>query len=66
MPNTAELVKMPVADRLALIDELLASISEEEISLDAAQVNEARARWGELKANPTLGLSYEELKARLG
>jgi putative addiction module component (TIGR02574 family) len=66
MPNTAELVKLPVADRLALVDELLASISDEDILLDSTQVNEARGRWKELKANPALGISYHELKARLG
>ncbi len=66
MTSTAELVKLPVAERLALIDELLASISENEISIEPAQVEEARGRWQELKANPALGLSYEQLKAKLG
>ncbi len=66
MPRTAELLKLPVADRLALVDELLASVDEKEISLEAGQVHEARARWEELKANPSLGISYDELKKRLG
>ena len=66
MPNTAELVKLPVADRIALIDELWASIRDEDLPVDPAQLNEAKGRWQELKANPTLGLSYDELKARLG
>jgi putative addiction module component (TIGR02574 family) len=66
MTSTAELVKLPVADRLALIDELLASISEQDISVDPAQLNEAQARWQELKRDPAVGLSYDELKARLG
>ena len=66
MSHAAELVKLPVAERLALIDELWASISENEISIEPTQVNEAQARWQELKADPALGLSYDELKARLG
>ncbi|MBI4625468.1 MAG: addiction module protein [Verrucomicrobia bacterium] len=66
MPSTAELVKLPVAERIALIDELWASIGEEDLPVEPAQVNEARTRWQELKANPSLGLSYDELKARLG
>ena len=66
MPNTAELVKLPVAQRLALIDELLAWISEQRILPEPTQVNEARTRWEELKANPTLGISYDELNVRLG
>ena len=66
MPNTAELVKLPVAERLALIDELLASIPEAEIVAEPAQVEEARSRLHELKSNPSLGLTYDELKARLG
>ena len=65
MPNTAELVKLPVPERLALIDELLASIPEAEVIAEPAQVEEARARLRELKANPSMGLSYDELKARL-
>ena len=66
MPSTAELVKLPVAERLALVDELLASISEQDIALEPTQVNGARVRWEELKANPARGISYDELKSRLG
>jgi putative addiction module component (TIGR02574 family) len=66
MTSTADLVKLPIADRLALIDELWASISEQEVVLEPGQVNEARARWAELKANPAQGISYDELKSRLG
>ena len=66
MPSTAEFVKLPVAERLALVDELLASIFERDIALEPAQVDEVRMRWEELKAQPALGISYDELKLRLG
>jgi putative addiction module component (TIGR02574 family) len=66
MPNTAELVKLPVAQRLALIDELLASLPDAEVVAELSQVEEARSRLRELQASPALGLSYDELKARLG
>lgn len=66
MSNSTELVKLPVAERLALIDELWASIPVADLPVEPAQENEARTRWQELKANPGIGLSYDELKARLG
>ena len=66
MGHAAELVKLPIAERLALIDEIWASISDADVMIEPLQVNEAQARWHELKANPALGLSYDELKARLG
>lgn len=66
MPSVAELKKLPVSERLALIDELWDSISESELSVAAAQIQEAQARWEELKADPSIGLSYDELKKRLG
>jgi len=66
MPNTAELVKLPVAQRLALIDELLSSIPEAEVVVEPVQLEEARTRLHELRANPAIGLTYTELKARLG
>jgi putative addiction module component (TIGR02574 family) len=66
MSRTAELVKLPIAERLALIDELWASISEHDLAVGTAQVEEAQARWSELKGNRALGLSYDELKKRLG
>ena len=66
MPNTAELVRLPVAQRLALIDELLASIPDAAVIADSGQVEEARSRLRELKSNPAIGVTYDELKARLG
>jgi len=66
MSSAAELVKLPVEERLALIDELWASLHEADIDLESRQVNEVQARWLELKTDPSSGLSYEELKSRLG
>lgn len=66
MPNTAELVKLPVDQRLALIDDLLASLSEADVVAAPADFKEARRRLHELQANRPLGLTYDELKARLG
>ena len=66
MTSTAERVKLPVAERLALIDELWSSIPGADLPIDPRLAKEARARLRELKANPALGLSYDELKARLG
>ncbi|MBL9217828.1 MAG: addiction module protein [Opitutaceae bacterium] len=66
MSTGAELTKLPVADKLALIDALWASIPEAEITASDAQWQEAQSRLRELMANPSLGLTYEQLKARLG
>ncbi len=66
MPTAAELVKLPVAERLALIDRLWASLSETDVAASQAQLDAAQSRLRELKANPSLGLTYEQLKARLG
>jgi|GEM_PF-3082611 len=66
MSNTAELVKLPVAQRLALIDELWASIPDAAVFAETAQVEEARSRLRELKVRPSIGLTYDQLKARLG
>lgn len=66
MPSTVDITKLAVAERLALIDDLWASLAEDDVVLDAGQVNEAETRWQELKANPSLGVSLEQLKSRLG
>lgn len=66
MPDTAELAKLPVARRLALIDELLSSIPEAEIDAEPTQIEDARIRLRELRVNPAVGLTDSELKARLG
>ncbi len=65
MQSTAELVKLPLAQRLALIDDLLASIPEQELAVDSTQVEEAMGRLQELKSNPAMGLTYAQLKSRL-
>lgn len=66
MTSTAELVRLPVEERLALIDELWASIPATAVPVDDKHLDEAKARLAELKANPTIGLTYDQLKARLG
>ncbi|MBP9914394.1 MAG: addiction module protein [Opitutaceae bacterium] len=66
MPNTAELIKLPVAERIALIDELWASIPDAALPVEPAQVEEAQTRLAELKARPETSLTYEELRHRLG
>ena len=66
MSTTTELVTLPVAERLALIDELLASIPESEFLTEAEQLLGARGRWQELKSDPMIGLTYDQLKTRLG
>ena len=66
MISTAEITKLPVAERLALIDELWTSIPDAAVVAETAQIELAQTRLEELKANPSIGLSYEEFKARIG
>ena len=64
--SLAELRNLPVAERLAIIDDLWTSIGETDLELESGHVEEAQARWEELKSNPALGLTFDELKKRLG
>ena len=66
MPSSTELMKLPVAERLALIEQLWASIPEDSLPVEPHAVQEAQARWAELKRDPALGISFEEIKKRLG
>ena len=52
MNTAAALAKPPVIEKIALIETLWASISESEIPVEPAHVEEARLRLDELKANP--------------
>lgn len=66
MTARASLLQLPVAKKLKMIDELWESISEKDLLIDPGQIKTAKTRLAELKANPSIGLSYEQLKARLG
>ena len=57
---------LPVADRVALIDELWLTMPEEDDALfDAADLPEWKRRSDELEANPEMGLSWDQVKAQL-
>jgi putative addiction module component (TIGR02574 family) len=66
MTSTAGLVRLPLEERLALIDELWASIPAAVLPVDSKHADEAKARLAELKADLAIGLTYGQLKARLG
>ncbi|MSU47702.1 MAG: hypothetical protein EXS37_01170 [Opitutus sp.] len=58
-------MKLPVAQCLALIDDLLASLPEAEFVTEGVQVDEAWSRLRELKSNFAFALSFGQLNARL-
>jgi len=65
-PLGKELVTLPVEQKLALIEELWESIPEQATIVNAEQIEIASPRLAELRANPALGLTLAQLKARLG
>ena len=67
MTALAELKKLPLSERLQLVEDLWDSIAEEHHALpDSPElVAEIRARSANLKANPSSGLSWDEMKTRI-
>ncbi len=61
-----ELVRLPPEAKLQLIDALWQSLDAAEVPLQAGVVEEVQRRYCEMKANPAIGLSLDQLKARLG
>jgi putative addiction module component (TIGR02574 family) len=58
------LLRLPVAERVALADQLYASIPEEwQIETDQAWLAEAERRSAEMDDNPTMELSHTEFLA---
>ncbi|MEO7100126.1 MAG: addiction module protein [Luteolibacter sp.] len=67
MIELAELKKLPIAERLQLVEDLWDSIAEEQDALpDAPElIEEIRRRSANLKANPSSGFTWEEVEARI-
>ena len=61
-----ELATLPVEQKLALMEELWESIPEQATLVREEHFAIARQRLAELRSNPALGLSLEQLKAKLG
>ena len=61
-----ELATLPVEQKLALMEELWESIPEQATVVREEHIAIARQRLVELRANPALGLSLDQLKAKLG
>ena len=63
----AELKKLPIAERLQLVEELWDSIAEDGAALpDPPElVEEIRRRSAYLQANPSSGVTWEELENRI-
>lgn len=68
--NTATLTQalfaLPTADRIALADQLYASVPEDwQQAVDEAWLKEAERRSAEMDADPSIALTYEEFMAGL-
>jgi putative addiction module component (TIGR02574 family) len=65
--SVADIVALPVAERLRLVEAIWESIAEvpEELELSPAQAAELDRRLAELEKDPTLGSPWEEVRARL-
>jgi putative addiction module component (TIGR02574 family) len=60
-----ELARLPLDEKLQVLELLWDSVASEAVPLHPLQVEEVQARRDELRRNPALGLSLDELKARL-
>lgn len=62
-----ELKKLPIAERLRLVEDLWDSIAEDQEQLpDPPElIEEIRARAARLKADPSSGFSWEEVEKRI-
>ena len=57
---------LPIADRVALIDELWMTMPEEDDApYDEADLHEWQRRSDELDANPGIGLTWDQIKSKL-
>lgn len=68
--STAELTQsmlaLPVAQRIAIADQLYASVPEQyQAEADAAWLKEAASRSEEMEGDPSCEISYEEFKKGL-
>ncbi len=65
--NLAELLKLPVEERLKLVESIWNSIAEfpDSLELTDSQKAELDRRLDEYEADPTAGISWSDLKAQL-
>ena len=61
-----ELRKLPLAERLELVEDLWNSIAvdSEQLQLTQAQMDELDRRFADYEANPDAGVAWEEVRAR--
>ena len=65
--SVADVVALPVAERLRLVEAIWDSIAEvpEQLELSPAQAAELDRRLADFEKDPTLGSPWEEVRARL-
>jgi putative addiction module component (TIGR02574 family) len=65
--SVADVVALPVAERLRLVEAIWDSIAEvpEQLELSPAQAQELDRRLAEFEKDPTQGSPWEEVRARL-
>jgi len=65
--SVADVVALPVAERLRLVEAIWDSIAEvpEQLELSPAQVQELERRLAEFEKDPTTRSPWEEVRARL-
>jgi putative addiction module component (TIGR02574 family) len=67
MMQLDELRKLPVAEKLRIVEELWDDIgaADELVTVPGWALDEERRRWSELQANPQIALSRDELWQRV-
>jgi putative addiction module component (TIGR02574 family) len=61
----AELLKLDSEERLQIVEVLWDSIADEDLPLTDEQASELQRRMDELENDPSIGIPWEDVKARL-
>lgn len=63
-----ELRKLPIEERLQLLEAIWRSIEEDSVSTELSEEakHELERRWAEFQADPTTAIDWEDLRRTLG
>jgi len=63
--NKEELLKLPVEEKLQLMEDLIASVNEEDKDDDEGLITIAKDRYEQYLKNPEAGMSWDEFKKKV-
>ncbi len=63
--NKEELLKLPVEEKLQLMEELIASVNEEDKDDDEGLITIAKERYQQYLQNPDEGITWKEFRKKI-